>query len=167
MNVRSVVSCAALAFLIAPKLSFAENAATNGVASVTNYVVAHPDFREVDGKLYNRARSKLWKHITGTVQIETQGGLFMVGITDSAFNDAVQYKGDRNSIEFRLVQAWLLSGPKDMNGTTPFFLKNYPGHPLTGDKIDCLALPVGRTNINSETLAVYDFGKPHIVAVPR
>src|SRR5438045_1332519 len=64
---------AALAAVALMAISDRAGAQTNSASTTTNYVTADPSFREVNGRLYNTARSQLWQPIAGEVTTKRAG----------------------------------------------------------------------------------------------
>jgi hypothetical protein len=137
---------------------------------VTNYVEAHEDFRKVDGKLYNRARSTLWRDVEGDCLATIKSGV----IVQEVKIEKIYGPPEVNSLE--RIGAVFSRGPvyrpllrTDRIPGKKFFVKNYPTNPkpLTGSTIACRVLPIGTIDFAGETIAAYDYGTPSIVPVVR
>ncbi len=117
--------------------------------AVTNYVQSDPDFRRVDGKLYNRAKSALWGFVDGRVIKVLPDGIIV-------------------EMERRLP----LGSPynsADIPGRR-LFIRNYPARPPVAEDEYIPAIRVmsiGTVEIGGATLRAYDYGTPNIVAVVR
>jgi len=136
---------------------------------VTNYVQAHPDFRLVDGKLYNRAKSLLWKDISGTFVCTNRGGV----VVQTWKVEPVFGAGTGTEIHTDGINSYRVVVPRKIKtgeSKTPgpkIFIRNYPLQPapVTGAAIACRALPIENVEFQTEILAAYDFGTPNIVPV--
>jgi hypothetical protein len=141
-------------FLLAQSVFSAE---TNVVTVLTtNYVAAAPNFREVNGQLYNVDKS---------VKFETK---------DCYFTE--QYDEGALMAEITKVVDHVGRSAIDVPGTPAYrpFYKDAPGQKflvrnfsttnaiVSGDTIEIRVMRVGQTNFNSEILPLYDFGKPHV-----
>lgn len=138
----------------------------------TNLVEAHPDFRRVDGKLYNRKLSTLWRDVAGNF-VKTKGD----GIILQAFEER---KIHGPGVSVMAPNAGLFMNTNFIPPYSPvigvervkggrIFVKNYPTSPkpVTGSEIRCRALPVGTLDFEGETIAAYDYGSPNVVAVVK
>jgi hypothetical protein len=147
----------------------------NAAIAQTNYTVAHPDFREVDGKVYNRAKSILWRDITARyVKTETNGTvvlrLFEVQNTyappERLNRRDLARSGLFNSAPTPIPIPRRVVSSKEIPGKH-VIVRNFQcaGKPVPGDKVSIRALPVGEADWGGDTVGVYDCGKPHIVPV--
>lgn len=141
----------------------------------TNWITAHPDFRVVDGQLYNVAKSRKW---TGDKQLEifklgpTNGWVFAYDISEY---DAPRPLTDGERIVREMRRPVFIPGVS--TGSLP------PGPPLhrvrqtngvalvgkttklVGETITAPVFIRGETNIDGRRVAIYDLGEPHRVPV--
>jgi hypothetical protein len=147
---------------------------------VTNYYAAHPDWREVDGRLYNRAKSIVWTNLVGRLA-GRNGQLVIVETVEEhrVYGPPVRERGDALAEIGALSEAAMHASPisptprlisREEVAGPMVVVKNPPPEWVkcaNGDRLNFKALRVGVTNVNGQTLAIYDFGKPHIVQVVR
>jgi hypothetical protein len=152
-----------IAFLVFGLTSFL------ATADETNWVMAAPWFREVDGKLYNTQRSVSFKPFSGQVERVLTNTIILQQISqqpiygeakpNSLINDGnfLGYSG----VPIRPVIGWnTVYGGK-------IFITNFPIdlNTTVGSQVSGAAMPVGRCQINDENLVVWDYGTPHRVMV--
>ena len=144
---------------------------------VTNYVTAHPDFRIVDSKLYNRSKSVLWKDFKARVMTTNAAGVIARTFEEHRIYappqrlpvDDLSRIGLFSSLDMPLPLPPRLLSVEEVDGQN-ILLKNWPsdcGALATGDKIIFRAMRTGVTNCGGESLAVYDYGTPNVVTVVR
>ncbi len=161
-------------WLIAMRLEAQTNLISTNTAIevlVTNYVQAVPWFREVKGKLYNTDRSLLWQKIEGKCLKVLPAGLLIQGYTNEpVFESSTRSIPSHNYLgrvtSSRIVPTTIQVGTREIP-TLKCFLNNYPKHlsPAAGQKISFRALRTGTIDYKGETLELWDYGTPHMVAV--
>lgn len=108
--------------------------------TVTNWITAAPNFREVGGQLYNVEKSKLFHNLYGGECNETSKDWVSVAMPSEQPADFFYWHGQT------------------------IILVNYPTQATVGEKITGYALRVGETNIGNQRWELWDYGKPHLVA---
>jgi hypothetical protein len=138
---------------------------------VTNWIAAAPEFREVNGQLYNTEKSVRFVALSGKCtavftngfllqQIETRPiyETYRTGSSDSSSYGNFLGGGSRPAFASRKVrdEEILLD---------VVFVSNYPASIGRGSRINCRAVSVGRVEYKGETYSAYDYGLPHVVPV--
>jgi RNase P/RNase MRP subunit p29 len=118
------------------------------IATETNWVVAAPQFREINGQLYNTDLSKKFQGIEGTV-IDVSSN-FVVLEQESTRSLYVPWQGTVVTVN-----------------KTDFVVTNFPISldPTVGANNGCRAMRIGTINYNGQVLKLYDYGTPHRVMV--
>ena len=124
------------------------------IADETNWITAAPQFREVDGQLYNTQKSIKFEPMVGTI-VDVSGNVTVLRQEHLKVVDA--YLRTANTIQYE-----------------DFVVTNFPValQPTVGAQIyfqsrtnAVLAMRVGTINYNGQILKLYDYGTPHRVAV--
>ncbi len=140
----------------------------------TNYVAAAPNFREVDGQLYDITKSVKWEFIR--CKYQHQDGDFAV------FRKIDRVKiGERPVVNSHsmdsaglFTSAGAASGPgfmpdrniyADQDGEYILIENLPPAHLVTGNELQPRLFRIGETNYAGSIVAIYDCGKPHLVPV--
>jgi len=144
-------------------LAIASLFCATATAQVTNLVMAHPDFREVDGQLYNIQRSVKWRTVKGAFISSPSEGLVIGREFEIKKHGHLGASSDplaRIGGGFGSPAPWILDRV-ETNWGSYFILKNYEGP----RQIQVRALPVARTNILGEQATIYDCGTHHLAPV--
>ncbi len=123
--------------------------------TVTNWVTAAPNFREVNGQLYNVQRSALFHEIKG-VCISTRTNTIGVSTIDET--ETVK----ESNLE--LLRLGLKTGNDFYWHGQAIVLLNYPDATI-GARISGYAMRVGTTNLPHGAYELWDYGTPHHIAV--
>ena len=143
-------------------------AAQTNVTLVTNYVAAHPDLRIVDGKLYNRSKSRLWEDFRGECLQVRKDGVLLQEEFRSVGHYAPPDVGEPQGTDLAPTSAaprrllW-----EEKKSARKFFVRNYPRElqPKVGERISGRAMRFGTIEIDRETFTCLDYGTPHSVPV--
>jgi hypothetical protein len=138
---------------------------------ITNWVTAAPEFREVNGQLYNTEKSVRFVDLSGKcTSLFTNGFLlqqtgtrtiyqtYRTGSSDSSRYGNFLGGGSRPAFASRKV------GDEEIL-LDVVFVRNYPASLGRGSRIDCRAMPVGKVEYRGETYSAYDYGLPHVVPI--
>lgn len=125
------------------------NVSTNHLVVTTNYVAAHPDFRRVNGQLYNTRYSTNWFDFRGEVVHATQNRLV---IKNSKF-----LRRATNSLPAGTPRSHL---PADYDQYA--VLTNYSAPVTTGQRINGAAMRIGQINYGNLTVELWDCGTPNL-----
>lgn len=136
----------------------------------TNFITADPSFREVDGKLYNTARSVLFHDLSGRCD-EISPAFMLVdtftmepvtqAVTERHMNFAMGTPTGGYHDETHVVQI----GEKETQGPKIILLNYSPSNPALGEKLSFRAIQMGTTNYQGSPLELWDYGTPHVVMV--
>jgi hypothetical protein len=137
-----------------------------GNYTTTNRIEAHSDFKEVDGKLYNIQKSKLWAPVEGA-RIENRSPTEILAREFKVVKHG-HYVGGSSDRTSRIGGGFSDLGTyvldwEQTNWGKYFILKNFAG----GDPIRVRALSVGTVSYENQTIPVFDCGVPHVVSVVR
>lgn len=116
--------------------------------AATNLITAAPNFREVDGKLYNIEKSVLWMDFSGRVY----------GVASNIIIIGRGYIGRLDSHESLVEGVNLVQGRK-------VAIRNCTNGIAVGDQIKGRAMKVGVWDNSGSVLQLWDCGLPHRVAV--
>lgn len=128
----------------------------------TNMVSASPNFRRVNGQLYNTEKSKLWENVTGTV-ISKAGGILIIETyveQKQSLHLAARPTGGGNAGAYVggptppvAVQKWREPGPT-------IAITNIPDYATLaeGNAIDTEVMRVGVLDSGGHTLELWDRG---------
>jgi len=146
-------------------LAISSSAQTNfTIVTRTNIVRAAPNFREVNGQLYNTSFSKLWKIQTGKIlEVQDNGILLQTFTTNRVYQSVlVQGRGYAGSFgatsdhyEKRLVSSDLVPAQR-------IFINHY----RIGAVDQEISVPAMRTDtiqIAGTVFEEWDCGQPHVV----
>jgi hypothetical protein len=117
---------------------------------VTNWITAAPNFREVDGKLYNVEKSALFHQFHGICEgVSTNNSI------------AVTPRQDESE-DIR----WYVSGKGFHWQGQTIVVQNYPtnSQPAKGVDVGGYAMKVGTISLKSGVYELWDYGTPHRVA---
>ena len=133
----------------------------------TNQITAAPNFRVVNGQLYNTEKSQLWKSMTGDcLAVSTNGLLVQLFKIDRIYS--------RGSMSDNQAPGAYSSGPHGQRlrqeRKTPLqqiVLVNYPEQlqPAVGQRLSFSAMRAGNTNAGDQVLECWDYGLRHVVSV--
>ena len=146
---------------------------------VTNMVTADANFRIMNGKLYNRAKSKLWKVLQGECLNVSSNQLTIRTFVMEPIYETVQNEKSRSD---RYSSAGLFAGGAGSATREPDFrkvkvgetkvwgnkliLRNYNETiPAVGKTIIVAGMQDGNIETGNETLELWDCGKVNVVAV--
>lgn len=135
----------------------------------TNRFAAHPDFRIVNGQLYNIRKSNIWKRFKAEVTAVNRSSLVMIEnhYQPRAYNALNEFERAGVYMAGPTVNYPPINyGPKD---GISFVLKNYtqPENTAVGQTLYGLAMRAGVTNYDGEQLELWDCGAPNIVTIIR
>lgn len=144
-------------------------AQTNTPVLITNMVTAHPDFRRVNGQLYNIRKSRLWRPISGKCAgVSSEGIKLQTYTTNKVLEQwyarpsggSSVYSGEGGVRHQRLVSGGRIPDKR-------IFIKNYSTgyHAAEGQEIAALLMQTGTVEVDGETLELWDFGTPNVVSV--
>jgi hypothetical protein len=120
----------------------------------TNRVKAAPNFREVNGQLYNNTRSKQWEKIDGKIVTVLSNAIVFQQITRVPDTYGQNIYGTRTVTSFKETPGLKL------------VVRNYPTkNAAVGELMWVKVMRVGTTNYNGDTLELWDYGTPHIAMV--
>ncbi len=133
----------------------------------TNWLTAHPSFREVNGQLYNVDRSIKFLPFSGRCLEVLTNGIVLREITIKT--NYARSRGDRlsrygNFLGSSGPASLIKTGEEEIEGDKIIII-NYPGSPTTDSHEDGMAMRIKRIQHRGETLWLYDYGLPHIVPV--
>lgn len=136
-------------------------------ADQTNWITAAPNFREVNGQLYNTAVSTNWpevrckfKNKLGSLSVFLKVKRVKTGEREvnEPYNVGLGSVGSGYHIRQRAIY-------EDRDGAV-ILVKNCPEENiLTGREFEPRMMLVGNTNYEGNVVAIYDCGTPHRVAV--
>lgn len=142
---------------------------------ITNWVMAAPSFREVNGKLYNVDRSTNWTSIHGEIEAFATNGAIV-----KTWDEKIIYQTFRYSDSLSGSGNFLGAGSGPSSYSVPIatnrvnqknlFVADFPidqTKSVIGERVDLRALRIGLTNCNLGMLELWEYGKPHIVAVVK
>ena len=121
---------------------------------VTNWVAAAPNFRDVNGQLYNSNESVLWHLIDGECTA-TKGGSVAVRVNTDY--------GSMPALHGKPTTPAEIASPYAKHDQM-IVLLNYPKVAI-GDNVYCTAMCVGFTNLHKGDYQLWDCGTLHRVAV--
>jgi hypothetical protein len=124
---------------------------------VTNWITAAPNFREVDGKLYNVEKSKLFHEFHGKCEGVSSNSIAVTPIQDKSVTPVTA----ANNPAF----VTFLEGKGFWDGQT-IIVRNYPTNNLPAKGVDVggYAMKVGTIELKSGVYELWDYGTPHRVA---
>jgi hypothetical protein len=133
----------------------------------TNYVMAVPYYREVNGQLYNTERSSLWKPFYGDILQIATNELIISTFTQEPIYQAVTVEGDDGiHIHPQLMSKNVVVGHKKVTGRKIILVHYSEDQGLaTGQTIEFRAMRVGTKNYNGEVIEIWDYGMLHVAAV--
>jgi hypothetical protein len=150
---------------VAATLAWQAGAQTDFVTVTrTNIVQAAPNFREVNGQLYNSSLSKLWKIQSGKIADVQDNGIILQTFTTNKVYENVfvaghgqpgSYSGTSDHYEKRLVSSDLVPAQR-------LFIKNYRIGAVD-QRITTPAMKTGTAKVGSSVLEEWDIGLPHVV----
>ena len=133
----------------------------------TNYVTAAPNFREVNGQLYDITRSVKWESIRCKYQDQEWGFAVFRKVDRVKTGEYEAHERDNPGLG-SLGSGYVLVTRgiwEDQDGEY-ILLKNFPpSHLITGQELTPRLFRVGETNFNGSIVAIYDYGQPHLVPV--
>jgi len=134
------------------------------IVTRTNILQAAPNFREVNGQLYNSSFSKLWQIQTGKIlEVQTGGVVLQTFTTNRVYENVFvagqgmpgTYGGTSDHYQKRLVSSDLVPEKR-------IFLNHY--HIGAVDQeISVPAMKTGTIQIGRNVLEAWDIGLPHLV----
>ncbi|HAO78191.1 MAG TPA: hypothetical protein DCQ92_04280 [Verrucomicrobia subdivision 3 bacterium] len=134
------------------------------IVTRTNILQAAPNFREVNGQLYNSSYSKLWQIQTGKIlEVQTNGVVLQTFTTNNVYENLFvagqgtpgTYSGTSDHYQKRLVSSDLVPEKR-------VFINHY--HIGAVDQeISVLAVKTGTIEIGGTTFEAWDCGQPHFV----
>ena len=140
-------------------------AQTNNITVLkTNILTAAPNFREVNGQLYNSSFSKLWKVQSGKIADVSDTGIILQTFTTNNVYESVfvkghglagSFSGTSDHYEKRLVSSDLVPAQR-------IFISNYRVGAVD-QNIAVPAMKTGTIQIGGSTFEEWDCGKPHYV----
>jgi hypothetical protein len=146
-------------------LATSSSAQTNfTIVTRTNIIRAAPNFREVNGQLYNSSFSKLWQIQTGKIlEVQANGVVLQTFITNNVYENLFvagqgtpgTYSGTSDHYEKRLVSSDLVPEKR-------IFLNHYRIGAVD-QKISIPAMKTGTIQIDGNVLEAWDIGLPHFV----
>jgi hypothetical protein len=115
------------------------------IADETNWVTAAPQFREVNGELYNTEKSIKFQLFEGKIE--------------TVLTNAIVLQKEWTSYD--------LDGSPRWNFGDKIFITNFPASldPTTGSIKGGRAMRVGTINFEGDVLQLWDYGTPHRVMV--
>jgi hypothetical protein len=134
------------------------------IVTRTNIIQAAPNFREVNGQLYNSSMSTLWKVQHGKIADVQENGIVLQTFTTNNVYESVfvegrgqpgSYSGTSDHYEKRLMSSDLVPAQR-------LFIKNYRIGAMD-QEIAIPAMKTGTVKIGSTVLEEWDCGLPHIV----
>lgn len=134
----------------------------------TNFVEAAPNFRKVNGKLYNTSRSVLWQDYKGDILNVDTNGMLLSTFTEKpvyqAASTSVPIIGPRKeTLGYRQEVTKVQVDTKKVDGPK-CFLRNYP-NALPGQTITFRAMRAGTSSYSGSVIDVLDCGVPNVAAV--
>ena len=136
---------------------------------VTNMVTADANFRIVNGKLYNRAKSNLWKVLQGECEQTTNDLIVIKTFTTEPIYQASVTTGwshDGLGGSTRVLQPTKVKVGDEKKWGIKIALRNYnETKPYIGKVIIVAGMQDGSVEIENETLELWDCGKVNVVAV--
>ena len=146
-------------------LALSASAQTNEAAGPrTNIVAAAPNFREVDGQLYNIGLSKLWRMQSGKIlEVQTNSVLLQTYATNDVFENVLvpgpgqpgYTFGQGGHFEQRLVSS-------HREPAKQIFINHYRIGSAE-QEISVPAMQTGTSRINGAFYEIWDCGLPHSV----
>jgi len=137
----------------------------------TNFVTAVLWFREVNGQLYNTEQSVLFKNMNANIAAVLNDSIVVNTFTMQPVYEASTTSREVDNymggvVGYRQVPTRVYVGDDKVSGRT-IILRNYPSNlsPAVGQEISFHAIRVGTTNYNGQTLELWDYGTPHVVAL--
>ena len=140
-------------------------AQTNKITVLTtNILTAAPNFREVNGQLYNSSFSKLWKVQCGKIADVQQSGIVLQTFTTNNVYQNVfvaghgqpgSFSGTSDHYEKRLVSSDLVPAQR-------IFINNYRIGAMD-QEISVAAMKTGTIQIGGTPFEEWDCGRPHFV----
>ena len=134
------------------------------IVTRTNILQAAPNFREVNGQLYNSSFSKLWKTQTGKIADVQESGIVLQTFTTNNVYQSVfvqghgtpgAFGGTSDHNERKLMSSALVPAQR-------IFIKNY--HIGAVDQeISVPAMKTGTIQIGGAVFEEWDCGTPHFV----
>jgi hypothetical protein len=134
------------------------------IVTRTNILQAAPNFREVNGQLYNSSFSKLWQIQTGKIlEVQTNGVVLQTFTTNNVYQNVFvaghgtpgTFSGTSDHYEKRLVSSDLVPEKR-------VFINHY--HIGAVDQeISIPAMKTGTIQIGGNVLEAWDIGLPHFV----
>ncbi|MCU0785664.1 MAG: hypothetical protein MUF81_16790 [Verrucomicrobia bacterium] len=155
-------------------------AQTNSPSLVTNLVAAHPDFRRVNGQLYNVEKSVLWQKMDLQFVRETEGVVIARRFTREPVYESQYYPPSGGGLTANQSIGAYAPGPstyssggyrKVQTGTTKVFgatiaLRNCRQHVLTtGKEFTVTAMRAGTYEKGAGILQLWDNGETNWVQV--
>ncbi|MGN6556300.1 MAG: hypothetical protein ACTHLW_21525 [Verrucomicrobiota bacterium] len=138
-------------------------------AEQTNWITAAPNFREVDGKLYNVDRSSHFSTFSGDclkvlsnavlVQTFTLKPIYQAATRTEIRNDTV------NSFRANVPYKQHVGDEKELGPIV--VIENYPVSktgPAVGQELNGRAMKIGTKEQDGQILERWDYGTPHRVA---
>ncbi len=115
------------------------------IAGETNWVIATPQFREVDGQLYNTEKSVKFQFFEGKIE--------------KVLTNSVVLQKEWTSYD--------LDGSPRWHVGDRIFITNFPARldPTTGSIKSGKAIRIGTINFEGDTLQLWDYGIQHRVMV--
>jgi len=134
------------------------------IVTRTNIIQAAPNFREVNGQLYNISFSKLWKTLNGKISVVQENGVLIQTFTTNNVYQMVFVAGEGNAgaqgsssdrYVKRLVSSTLIPDKR-------LFINHYRIGAVDQD-ISIPAMNTGTIQISGAVFEEWDCGLPHIV----
>ena len=146
-------------------LAISSSAQTNfTIVTRTNIVRAAPNFREVNGQLYNTSFSRLWQIQSGKIlDVQPNGVVLQTFTTNKVYQNVYvegrgqpgSYGGTSDHYEKRLVSSDLVPAQR-------IFITNYRIGAVD-QQISVPAMQTGTIQIGGTLFEKWDCGLPHIV----
>jgi len=155
------------AFVVLEILVVSGNAQTNFVTVTrTNIIQAAPNFREVNGQLYNSALSRLWSIQKGKILKVEQGGVILQTFTNQPVWEQV-YTEPNSQQAIGGYSAGPVGWHDRITGYEEvplkrIYLENYRIGAVD-QKISVPAMKTGTIQIGGNVLEAWDIGLPHLV----
>lgn len=134
----------------------------------TNYVTAPPNFRKVNGQLYNIDKSEKWLTVWIEPISQTTNGLKAM-LLNPIYPDVTSPTNNQATdtpISSISISDLNLATPIGFQNNYQIFILNAPDLPRT-KRISLRLMPLGTNTVNSESLEAWEFGKPYTVATVR
>jgi hypothetical protein len=134
------------------------------IVTRTNILRAAPNFREVNGQLYNSSFSKLWKMQKGKIlEVQTNGVVLQTYTTNNVYQNVFvegqgqpgSFRGTSDHYEKRLVSSDLIPEKR-------IFINHYKIGAVD-QEISVPAIQTGTVQIGDTVFEEWDCGFPHIV----